>query len=76
MMSPMRLRILFGTFALIIGLALYALVAMKIAVAFLPEHWAAELIYYIVAGSLWIFPAIRLTKWMQDLPPPPDRFAS
>jgi hypothetical protein len=71
----MRLRILFGTLGLVFGLTIYALLATRLAVAILPDQWAIDLLYYIVAGTLWIFPAIRLTRWMQDLPPPPDRFS-
>jgi hypothetical protein len=72
----MRLRILWGTIIMLLCLGLYALVAMVVAVDFLPTHWAAELVFYLVVGTIWIYPAARLTKWMQDLPPPPDRFAS
>jgi hypothetical protein len=71
----MRLRILFGTLGLIFGLGLYALLMMRLAVEILPDYWAAQLLYYLIAGTLWIFPAARLTRWMQDLPSPPDRFA-
>lgn len=71
----MRLRILFGTLGLVFGLACYALLVMALAVRVLPDYWAAELIFYTVTGIIWIYPAARLTRWMQDLPPPPDRFA-
>ncbi|HVJ53930.1 MAG TPA: DUF2842 domain-containing protein [Aliidongia sp.] len=71
----MRLRILFGTLGLVFGLVIYALLVMRLAVAILPENGAAQLPFYVVTGTLWIFPAARLTRWMQDLPPPPDRFA-
>jgi hypothetical protein len=72
----MRLRILYGTIILLIGLALYAVAVMVVAASWLPGHWAVQLVFYLVAGTAWIFPAARLTRWMQDLPPPPDRFAS
>jgi len=64
-----RLRILFGTALLIGGLGIYALAVMLVAVRFLPSHWAAEIPFYLVTGIVWIFPAARLTRWMQDLPP-------
>jgi len=38
---------------------------MYIAVNFLPESKIAELIYYPVAGVIWIFPAMKIVKWMQ-----------
>jgi hypothetical protein len=72
----MRLRILYGTIILLLGLGLYALAVMVVAVDFLPAQWAVELVYYLVTGIAWVFPAALLTRWMQDLPEPPDRFAS
>jgi hypothetical protein len=71
----MRLRILYGTIILLLGLGLYAVAVMVVAVEFLPAHWAAQLAYYFVTGTIWLYPAAQLTRWMQDLPPPPDRFA-
>jgi uncharacterized membrane protein len=61
----MRLRILLGTAALVLGLALYALAVMLVAVKLVPEHWAVEAAFYLVAGIAWIVPAARLTRWMQ-----------
>jgi uncharacterized protein YacL len=72
----MRLRILFGTLGLILGLAIYALLVMRLAIAMLPENRFVEAIFYLVTGIVWIFPAAKLTKWMQDLPPVPDRFGN
>jgi hypothetical protein len=71
----MRLRILYGTALLLIGLGLYAVAVTAVAVAILPAQWAVQLIYYFITGTAWLYPAALLTKWMQDLPPPPDRFA-
>ena len=72
----MRLRILFGTLGLILGLGLYALLVMRLAIAVLPDNRIAEALFYLVTGIVWIFPAAKLTKWMQDLPPVPDRFGN
>ena len=69
----MRLRILYGTLLLIGGLAVYALLVMKLAVTLLPDNQAAELVYYAVTGTLWLYPAAKLTRWMQDVPPPDRR---
>ncbi|HLY58014.1 MAG TPA: DUF2842 domain-containing protein [Stellaceae bacterium] len=63
-----RLRVLIGTIALIAGLAAYALLAMRLAVAILPESTLAEVVYYGVAGTLWVWPAARLLRWMQAEP--------
>ena len=71
----MRLRILYGTIILLLGLGLYAAAAVIVAVDVLPTQWAVQLVYYFVAGTVWLYPAAKLTKWMQDLPDPPDRFA-
>jgi hypothetical protein len=65
----MRLRILFGTLFLILGLSLYALLVMAVATRLLPDHWAAQMVFYAVAGVAWIFPAARLTGWMQRVKP-------
>lgn len=70
----MRLRILYGTLLLIAGLGAYALLAMKLAVDWLPDHWAAQLGFYLVAGTAWLYPAAKLTRWMQDVPEPPRRY--
>jgi hypothetical protein len=61
----LRLRILVGTAALVVGLALYALAVMLVAVELVPEHWAVQAVFYLVAGIAWILPAARLTRWMQ-----------
>ena len=60
-----RLRVLIGTLALVAGLAVYALLAMCLAVAILPESIPVEFAYYAVAGTLWVWPAGRLLRWMQ-----------
>ncbi len=65
----MRLRILIGALALIAGLAVYALLVMVIAVDLLPRETLIEVPFYIVAGVLWVWPAARLTGWMQRAAP-------
>jgi hypothetical protein len=64
----MRLRILFGTMLLLVGLALYA-VAVTAAAQRLPGHWAAAAVFYAVAGLAWIYPAAALVRWMQRAAP-------
>jgi fatty-acid desaturase len=62
-----RTRKLIGTVAMIILIAVYALLALGVAVS-LQVHNAsklAELVYYVVAGLLWVIPAGWLIKWMQ-----------
>lgn len=59
------LRKLVGTVILVITVPVYALIAMVIAVAVLPgvNFWW-QLVYYAVAGLLWVPPAGMLIAWM------------
>jgi hypothetical protein len=65
-----RLRKLVGTIILVAFVSLYALTAMTVAAAKLPgaSGWV-QLIYFAVAGLLWVLPAAPLIRWMQK----PDR---
>ena len=65
----MRLRILVGTIGLILGLALYALLVIRLALWLLPGQGAMAMLLYAVAGILWIVPAAWLTRWMQQAAP-------
>jgi hypothetical protein len=65
----MRLRILLGTLALVAGLALYGLVVAALGQRWLAARPAVALAFYAVAGIVWIFPAARLTRWIQRAPP-------
>ncbi len=70
----MRLRILWGMLLMVGGLAVYSLLVMKLATDWLPQQLLAEAIFYPLAGTIWLYPAAKLTRWMQDLPDPPSRF--
>ncbi len=62
----LRTRKFVGAVALIVFLAFYALAAMMVAIVLqVSASKAAELIYYPVAGLLWVLPAMWLVKWMQ-----------
>lgn len=50
-------RRVLGLFAIMIGLALYCVLMMRLAVLILPVHWLVDLLFYAVAGIAWIFPA-------------------
>lgn len=65
----MRLRILFGTAILVTGLGVYALAAVAVATRLLPDQWAVEAGFYALVGIIWIFPAAKLTRWMQQAAP-------
>lgn len=62
----LRTRKLVGAIALLVFLAIYALAAMMVAVVLqVNASKVVELIYYPVAGLLWVLPAMWLVKWMQ-----------
>jgi hypothetical protein len=61
-----RTRKLAGTIVLLLFLSIYALVAMLVAVVLqVNASKTVELIYYVVAGLLWVLPAGALITWMQ-----------
>ncbi|MCW5749919.1 MAG: DUF2842 domain-containing protein [Alphaproteobacteria bacterium] len=64
MIGP-RGRKFLGLAGLLAGLLLYAAFMVTIAVRALPDHWLAELIFYPLAGLLWLLPAVPLVRWMQ-----------
>jgi hypothetical protein len=59
------MRVAIGTAVLLVGLALYALLGMQLAVTALPENLVVRTLYYLAAGLLWVWPAARLTRWIQ-----------
>ena len=65
-MSP-RLRKLIGMLAILLFLAIYVMLASKIG-DYVPTHWAAQLAYYAVAGTLWGVPLFPLIRWMERMP--------
>ncbi len=67
---PQRIRKLIGVFVLLIWLAFYAMCAMLVAIAVLPEaNWFVEFLYYAVAGMAWIVPVRYLMLWMNKPDP-------
>lgn len=61
-----RMRKLVGAVALLVFVAVYALLAMLVAVALqVNGSRVAQLMYYPLAGLLWVLPAGWLVKWMQ-----------
>ncbi|HEX7776807.1 MAG TPA: DUF2842 domain-containing protein [Parvibaculum sp.] len=62
---PLRARKLIGTLILLTFLVFYSLLIMTIAVSgHLPDHALVQFLYYIVAGTIWAFPARYLMIWM------------
>jgi hypothetical protein len=60
-----RTRKAVGCFAFLAYLTIYALLAASLGVALFPilPTWA-QLIYYAIAGIVWIFPLKPLFGWM------------
>lgn len=62
---PERLRKLVGSIALIAFVCVYALTAMTVAAAKLPgTSGLTQLVYFAVAGVIWVIPAGALIAWM------------
>jgi hypothetical protein len=62
---PERLRKLVGSIVLVVFVCVYALTAMTIAAAKLPgTSGMTQLIYFTVAGLIWVIPAAALIAWM------------
>jgi hypothetical protein len=62
---PIRLRKLIGAVALIVLVMTWALVAMALAqLPVIKGNHAVEVIYYVVAGLVWVLPAMPLIRWM------------
>ena len=62
-----RTRKFVGAIALLAFVAVYALAAMMVAVVLqVNGSKLAEIIYYPVAGLLWVLPAMWHVKWMQS----------
>jgi hypothetical protein len=66
-----RKRKFIGTILLFALIAVYALLAVAAAIVLQVQtaNKLIELIYYVVAGLLWVLPASLLISWMQK----PDR---
>ncbi|MBL8770459.1 MAG: DUF2842 domain-containing protein [Phenylobacterium sp.] len=62
-MSP-RLRKFVGMLAILAFLFVYVIVAVTVGER-LPSHWAAQLVFYALAGILWWVPLAPLIRWME-----------
>jgi hypothetical protein len=58
-----RLRKLIGLFGVLAFLAAYVAAVAKIA-DYVPKHWAAQLVFFVVAGLGWGVPILPLISWM------------
>jgi hypothetical protein len=63
-LSP-RTKKLIGTIATLVWLPVYALIAMRVGVAILPQAGPLlTLLYYVIAGTAWIVPVGLMLPWM------------
>ena len=62
-----RQRKLAGTVAMFVLIIVYAFIALAVAVVLQVReaNKLVELLFYIIAGLLWVLPAGVLVKWMQ-----------
>ena len=66
----MRWRTPLAAFLVVAGLAVYAVLIATLS-DWLPGHWAVDVLFYAVAGVLWVYPAARLIVWSgRDARPP------
>jgi uncharacterized protein DUF2842 len=69
-LSPHRKKLI-GTIGLLLWLPAYALLALRIGIAVLPNAASAVmLLYYAIAGTAWIIPVGLLLPWMHREPVP------
>lgn len=61
-MGP-RLRKLIGLFGLLAFMAAYVWAASLVA-EHVPNHFGAQLIFYVVVGTFWFVPILPLITWM------------
>ena len=58
----MRWRTVLGSIAFLLWLFIYCVFAWWIG-SLLPDNMAIMSIYALIAGILWIFPALKIYKW-------------
>ena len=58
-----RLRKLIGLFGILAFLTAYV-VGVATLGDHLPKHWAVQVIYFALAGTLWGIPLFPLIRWM------------
>ncbi len=68
-----RTRKFIGAIALLAFLAVYALLALAVAIVLqVNDSKLIELSFYVIAGLLWVIPAGLLVRWMvrpdEDVP--------
>ena len=60
---PARLRKLIGLFGILGFLTIYVVGVIAVG-EYVPAHWATQIAFYAVAGTLWGVPILPLITWM------------
>lgn len=55
----------FGILAMLVALALYAIVAVTVLAPVARWPVLAQMVVYLVAGTIWILPLGRFLQWME-----------
>jgi hypothetical protein len=63
MFETARTRKLIGLVGIIAFLAAYIWLMATLG-GLVPEHWAAQLVFYAIAGTAWGVPILPLISWM------------
>ncbi|HEU5017621.1 MAG TPA: DUF2842 domain-containing protein [Pseudolabrys sp.] len=62
---PSRIRKLIGTFAMLLLVMVWSMLAMALAQSALTDiNGLVAALYYVIAGLGWVLPAMLLVKWM------------
>ena len=62
---PQRWKKLVGLVLILVWLAVYTLIAIRVGISVLPgAGWFAEFAYYAIAGLAWTGPLFPLISWM------------
>jgi hypothetical protein len=56
-------RIALASLAGVAGFCGYIWLVVVLADHVIPLHWLIELVYFVLAGILWVWPAKRLMVW-------------
>ena len=55
----------FGILAMLVALALYAIVAVTLLAPVARWPILAQMVVYLIAGTIWILPLGRFLQWME-----------
>ena len=59
---PPSLRRLLGALGVLIFLLLYIIAVLNLRMLLQENLWL-DLVYYVIFGILWVWPALLITKW-------------